>query len=658
MAEYSLDSIIQGRYQVIQALSGGMGIVYICIDKEENGFPVALKTLQDRFFSDVTIRERFLREASVWVQIGYHPNIVQAYKVIHLADQSAFIVLQLIPRLPSAKDASLRSLLIPNSPLPTDRALKIVVEICKGMAYATSRFPNLVHRDLKPENILIGPDGSARITDFGLVKIMESAYYENNKKSRIVLSNHFQTTLGTVGTPLYMSPEQWTGGIVDARSDIYAVGLILFEMLSGFLPIQSHSIDEIAQSHLAGVPLLKLQSSCLDPVLKQLLQEILQPDSSSRIPDWETAIRMISQSYSLLFNNELFLEDPPLDVARSSVLNKAESFLAVGASYVDIGQFALADHYSSLAMDIAKSENHLPLLALAFGNQAVANAGMGNNKPAISLYANAIKIYLQLGLVQQAANDLANMGNSYFLCGDKKEARNCLVKALGFFTEARNKNNIARCQANIANIDISEGDYQAALTAFMTAKEVARNSNDVQGEAKYLGGVALAQEGLGDNQGAIKSYFLALEKAKAIADYQAVASALMGAGNLLGQSGDASRGIQLLEEGLAISVKIGDQLGQSIATGNLGVIFLKMMSFEKAQKFLEESLGLAKGIGARSVLANAHWALGLLNEVKKDFNQAIMHQREAVLLYKELNDPSYERNSKHLISLGKEIGLF
>jgi tetratricopeptide (TPR) repeat protein len=525
------------------------------------------------------------------------------------------------------------------------------------MSFTALKIPGLVHRDLKPENILIGADGTARITDFGLVKILESTYRKSDTKPISFPFNRSQITRGAIGTPLYMSPEQWTGGTVDARSDIYAVGLILFEMLDGSFPIYPSSIDEIVKSHLEGGPLRKLLRSDLDPELKQLLQGFLQPDSSTRISSWGIAIKMVSQAYSSLFDVELLLEDTPIDVARNLAINKGESFLAVGASYVDIGQFVPAEKYFSMALDIARSENHLPLLALAQGDQAIAKAGMGENQPAILLYGAAIEIYLKLGLIRQAATDLANMGNSYFLCGDKIKARDCLLKALGYFQEAGDGKNSARCQANLANIDIATGDFRASLAAFKAAEEFARTSNDIQGEAKYLGGMALAQEGLGDVQGAIKSYFLAYEKAKAIADDQAAASALMGVGNLLGKSGDTLRGIPLLEEALELSVKIGDRLGQAIATGNLGMLFLKMSSFEKARKQLEESLVIAKAIGAKSVLANAVWALGLMYEIKGDYNDAIKHQREAVILYKELDDPSYLTNSQHLLSLRKELGL-
>jgi len=153
-----------------------------------------------------------------------------------------------------------------------------------------------------------------------------------------------------------MSPEQWTGGTVDARSDIYAVGLILFEMLDGSFPIYPSSIDEIVKSHLEGGPLRKLLRSDLDPELKQLLQGFLQPDSSTRISSWGIASKWFLKLTHRCSMLSYFLKIPLL-MLHVIGHQQGESFLAVGASYVDIGQFVPAEKYFSMALDIARSEN-------------------------------------------------------------------------------------------------------------------------------------------------------------------------------------------------------------------------------------------------------------------------------------------------------------
>jgi tetratricopeptide (TPR) repeat protein len=212
----------------------------------------------------------------------------------------------------------------------------------------------------------------------------------------------------------------------------------------------------------------------------------------------------------------------------------------------------------------------LCLSPLRWLNLAISKSGLGENLSAIPLYTEAIDLYLRLGFVAQAGNNLGNLGNSYFTTGDYARAKQCFSEALRIAKEASDRNGIARACAGIANIAAAGGDYHVALDAFKQALEVAQKNGDVQAEAKYQAGMALALQGLGDNSSAIRSYMLALDKARQIADRQEEASILVAVGSLLGKSGDLHRGLSLLEQGLTISNQIGDQLTCARASGNLG----------------------------------------------------------------------------------------
>jgi len=162
--------IIDNRYEVYKSFEGGMGKVYLCLDKENNSFPVILKTIKTEFISSPKARTNFLEEANIWVQLGVHPNIVTAYGVEYLpVAHEVYIIAEYVKSLPGLPDASLRSLML-DGQVNQAAAIKYGLHIIFGMKYATSVIPDLIHCDLKPENLLIGFDKVVKICDFGISK--------------------------------------------------------------------------------------------------------------------------------------------------------------------------------------------------------------------------------------------------------------------------------------------------------------------------------------------------------------------------------------------------------------------------------------------------------------------------------------------------------
>jgi serine/threonine-protein kinase len=185
---------------------------------------VALKTLRiDRHSRDVGERKSmFLREARAAGQLS-HPGIVSVYEVGEDTEQDlVFIALEYVG------GRALERLIAGGRPLAVDRALGVVRQVAEALDYA--HFRGVVHRDVKPANIMVTPSGAAKITDFGIAKV-----------------DLFDRTFGgkTVGTPNYMSPEQVRGQAVDERSDLYALGLVLFEVVTGERPFRAATILEL-----------------------------------------------------------------------------------------------------------------------------------------------------------------------------------------------------------------------------------------------------------------------------------------------------------------------------------------------------------------------------------------------------------------------------
>ena len=165
---------IGGRYLVYQALAGGMGEVYLCLDLKEY-VPFALKTFQERFLENVHLRRAFDSEVATWVGLGRHPNIVNCSHLDRIENRP-FMFLEWILG-DELHGTDLRGWLR-NGPLDPQVAQGFAIDIARGLIHADRMQPGIVHRDLKPENVLVGPGRVAKITDFGLAKVVQSAGFE------------------------------------------------------------------------------------------------------------------------------------------------------------------------------------------------------------------------------------------------------------------------------------------------------------------------------------------------------------------------------------------------------------------------------------------------------------------------------------------------
>jgi tetratricopeptide (TPR) repeat protein/predicted Ser/Thr protein kinase len=231
----SLAGSMVSHYRVIDEIGrGGMGIVYRAQDTKLNR-EVALKVLPPELVADPTRRRRFIQEAQAAGSLA-DPRIVVVHEIDE-ADGVTFIAMELIrgEKLTQAMD---------RGPLTLARALDIAVELVEGLATAHDK--GVVHRDLKPANVVLTEAGHVKIIDFGLAKLVEPA---PPLDSRAKTASHLHTTPGTVvGTVSYMSPEQVRGLAVDHRTDIFSLGIVLQEMVTGRSPFQQSSAFDTLQS--------------------------------------------------------------------------------------------------------------------------------------------------------------------------------------------------------------------------------------------------------------------------------------------------------------------------------------------------------------------------------------------------------------------------
>src|SRR5580765_6551946 len=315
--------------RVVERLGeGGMGAVWKAQDATL-GRDVAIKVLPEAFASDPERLARFEREAKVLASLN-HPNIAAIYG-FHEASGARFLAMELVP----GEELGQR---ISRGALPLDEARQIALKIAEALEYAHER--GIVHRDLKPANIKITPDGTVKVLDFGLAKaVVGEASGSGPTSTPTILPT--MTSAGTamgmiLGTAAYMSPEQARGKPVDKRADIWAFGVVVFEMLAGHRLFEGETIsDTLAAVLTRSIELDALPSSVPTP-LRRLLARCLERDPKMRLRDIGEARIALESPASMEADNAAVATTAPKRPAWMAA-GAAVVLLAAGAA----GAFAL-----------------------------------------------------------------------------------------------------------------------------------------------------------------------------------------------------------------------------------------------------------------------------------------------------------------------------
>lgn len=270
-SQWQAGALVHGRFRIVRKVgAGGMGEVYLAED-ERLGRKVALKLLPSRLTADADSTRRFEQEACAASALN-HPNIITIYDVV-LDGPAHFIVAEFV------EGESLRQRLA-HARMGVPEALGVAIQV--GDALSAVHRIGVAHRDVKPENVMLRPDGPVKILDFGLAKLTSArpgdAAPQRGRLAQVI------TTRGVVlGTPGYMSPEQACGELVDWRTDVFSLGVVLYEMIAGRRPFEGRTVGEVIAATLGREPApLKAFAPEVPEELQEVVSSALCKDREAR----------------------------------------------------------------------------------------------------------------------------------------------------------------------------------------------------------------------------------------------------------------------------------------------------------------------------------------------------------------------------------------
>lgn len=252
-------TVLSGRYEILEKIgSGGMAVVYRGKDKKLDRY-VTIKVLREEFIGDEEFIERFRSEACSAARLS-HPNIVRAYDVGEDGDVN-YIVNEYI------HGDTLKKAIKEKAPFDSRSTINVAIQIASALSQAHKA--HIVHRDIKPQNILVGTDGVVKVTDFGI--------------ARAATASTMTTTANAAGSVHYFSPEQARGGYVDEKSDIYSLGITMFEMITGVLPFQGNNSVSIALMHINDeLPDIRQYNPNCTPSLEGIIKKATMKKADER----------------------------------------------------------------------------------------------------------------------------------------------------------------------------------------------------------------------------------------------------------------------------------------------------------------------------------------------------------------------------------------
>jgi serine/threonine protein kinase/Tfp pilus assembly protein PilF len=664
------------HYRILEPLGeGGMGTVYLAEDTHL-GRRVAVK-FPSLSSDSHDYRARFLREARAVSELS-HPGIATLFDYGETEEGRPFLVMEL------ARGRSLSDLM-QKGELNLQRAVAIVSDVASALVEAHAR--GVIHRDIKPSNIMIDDNGQVKVLDFGLAKqLTKDHVLSSEPEAQTLLST--ETRSGVVlGTPAYLSPEQALSGAVDARSDLFALGTLLYEAITGKTPFAGNSFIEIAANvlHVEPVPPSKINTIVpreLDFItLKADLDEV-----KHRLEETtgQTLIRRTSPSVMAghsrtLSNLSRILQRPRIPI--SYILIGAVALIAAGGlalrfarpsphapspdaqRWYEIGTNALRDgafYQASQALQRAIGADDGYMLAHARLAEALVELDYVDRAKDELLRVNATDraalpkldgLYLEaitatarrdfakaVELYKQIAGRVADADKAYVLVdlGRAYENNNDVNGAIQSYKEASNrKSQYPTSYLRLGILYGQQGDLAAALASFDQAESIYQALGNLEGRAEVIfqrGALFNKRNKLSEARTQLEQ---ALTLAKANDNKSQTIKTLLQLCSVAFDAGETARSTEYAQEAVDLAQKSGMENLSTQGLVDLGYSFLVRGKQNEAGKYLEQALDSAQRAKARRNEARARVALASLRQQQGKPDEAVQYLEPALAFYQQ-----------------------
>ena len=631
-------------------MMGGMGVVYFALDHSNDGRPVALKTFRPEILPNRAARDRFLREGTAWVNLGSHPHIVRCHKVEYI-DPTAFLVLELIAKEQGMEEASLRSWMW--SPMKVERALLFALQVARGLQHASTKIPGFVHRDLKPENVLVGADkltgtnvNRLRVTDFGLATMSKGESRGLiDEEDRAVGRTHL--TRGILGTPLYMAPEQWRGEEVGVYTDVYALGCILYDMLTAKHVGNGKSVTDLRTEHCEGK--LRPTPECMPHDVKVLMGRCLSLRPAERYQGWDDITHILEKAYVGLVGYLPPAEMSSAQASRGERMQEGWSHNSIGLAYKDMGRAEVAKGYFEKSVSIAREIGDRNGEGTGLGNLGIVYKDLGDVQRAIGYYEQHLEITRETKDRRGEGNALGNLGNARYLLRDLQRAIEYYEQYLDITQEIRDRRGEGNVMGNLGNVCADLGDMQRAIGYYEQHLEITRDIGDRRGEASALGNLGLVYTEVGDMGSAIEHYEQALAIDREIGDRRGEGADLGNLGIAYASLGNMQLAIEYFEQDLVIAHEMGDRRGEISALQNLGKVFNDSGDTFRAIGYYEQAINIQRKIGYNEGVAINSLKMAMIYANERETSRALVLAQEAARIFALIGSPDVQM-AQHLIA--------
>jgi serine/threonine protein kinase/lipopolysaccharide biosynthesis regulator YciM len=594
---------------------GGMGVVYLARE-QGSGRLAAIKSPLGEFLTDKGARQRFSREATAWMELGAHPNVVRAFDVKEV---------DFLPRIfmEYCEGGSLDVLVAQNpGGMPWQPAYDLGAQICWAVGYAHEK--GQIHRDLKPANVLLSGESerkmTAKVTDFGLVRrigdgVAAGSDFAGLKLPDVISAGSESISSGqAMGTPPYMSPEQWTGQDVGPAADIYALGLILFELLTG-----RRAFDVKTHPYCRNMD--------LDPRAMGYFYRHLHSNESPLDPR-ETRPDLPAHAAELLLR--CMAKDPAARPA--SALQVAEG-LARALSGCGIDTHGQARPDAATLSALSRKDHAWALLRLAGG--AWRRGDMGD---AAESSKKALVLFQESADRPGAGAAMNYLGNIAASSGRYDEAVQLYQQALSLQKELGRRAEAASTTLNLGHVFNRRGEFPRALALYEEALRTYQGLGDRKEEASCLMAIAVIHHARAEYTEAEALYHRALAVRSEMGDMLGVADCRVNLGDLYARRGEHDRALAMHQQALEMRRSAGSWAGVADCYINMSIVHDNRGDSVAAEGMILEALKIRQEIGNRAGVAQCHFNLGAIYNNREDYQKAEESCRRALPILEEMKD--------------------